>query len=210
MSGWVIPSSGDRRNTLGAPLNYLGHLFLSGHDPLTIVGNFMADEVKGRDFSRFPAGVQNGIRLHRAIDSFADEHAVLRAGRARVRAHAGRYAGVVMDLFNDHLLASQWDRWQTEPLPVFAQRMYALLTAHEEIMPQGIRYMFGFMKERDWLTNYATIEGIGRSLHGLSMRVPKGSVMSGAEVVLAEHIDEYRREFDIFLPEIIVHTQQYR
>lgn len=191
-------------------MNYLGHLYLSGNDPQVIVGNFMADDVKGRDLSRFPEGVQNGIRLHRAIDSFTDQHPSLRAGRARVREYAGRYAGVVMDLFYDHLLASHWSRWHAEPLPVFAQRMYAVIAANHDAMPEGIRYMFGFMKEQDWLMRYTTLEGIGRSLHGLSMRVPSGSVMSGAEVVLSEHIDEYRTEFDIFLPAISVHTSAWR
>ena len=127
-----------------------------------------------------------------------------------MREHAGRYAGVVMDLFYDHLLASQWERWHAEPLPVFAQRMYAFLKENEAAMPEGIRYMFGFMMQHDWLTNYATLEGIGRSLHGLSMRVPQGAPMSGAEVVLAEHIDEYRAEFAIFLPAISVHTSAWR
>ena len=121
-----------------------------------------------------------------------------------------RYAGVVMDLFYDHLLASQWSRWHPEPLPDFAQRMYALLNANQALMPEGTRYMLSFMVGRNWLTNYASIEGIGRSLHGLSMRVPSGSPMSGAEAVLAEHIEAYRAEFDIFLPAIRVHTEAFR
>lgn len=195
---------------MGTGLNYLGHLFLSGTDPLTITGNFMADAVKGRDLSRFPEAVQRGIRLHRAIDSFMDMHDAVRSGRERARDHSGRYAGVVMDLFYDHLLASAWSRWHAEQLPDFAQRMYAVIAENDGLLPEETRFMFGFMRERDWLSNYATIEGIGRSLHGLSMRVPKGVVMSGAEAVLAEHMDDYRREFDIFLPEIIVHTEAFR
>lgn len=191
-------------------MNYLGHLFLSGNDPSVILGNFMADDIKGRDFSHLESGVQRGIRLHRAIDSFTDEHPAVRAGRARVRAHAGRYAGVVMDLFYDHLLASQWERWHGEQLPVFAQRMYALLQERAGGMPAGINHMLGFMVQRDWLTSYATLEGIGRALHGLSARVPEGAVMSGAEAVLAEFIDDYRAEFDIFLPAINVHTSEWR
>ena len=34
-------------------MNFLGHLYLSGTDPLVMVGNFMGDAVKGRDLSRF-------------------------------------------------------------------------------------------------------------------------------------------------------------
>jgi acyl carrier protein phosphodiesterase len=196
--------------TFGADMNYLGHLYLSGSDPLVVLGNFMGDAIKGRDLSRFPGRVEQGIRLHRAIDSFTDQHPSLSAGRERVRAHAGRYAGVVMDLFYDHLLASQWQRWHATELPDFAAAMYEVLAAQEAHMPAETRFLFGHMRSGDWLSNYATLEGVGRSLHGLSRRAPHGAAMSGAERVLADNLEAYRAEFDIFLPAITVHTSAWR
>ncbi|HRO99302.1 MAG TPA: ACP phosphodiesterase [Flavobacteriales bacterium] len=186
-------------------MNFLGHLYLAGQDPLAVVGNFMADAVKGRDLSRFPDAVQQGIRLHRAIDTFTDAHPAQRVGRDRLRPHAGRYSGVVMDLFFDHLLAVDWDRWHPEPLPDFAQRMYALLQEHAHLMPDRTQDMLPYMVRYDWLTSYATTEGLARALHGLSHRVPEGEVMRGAERVLLDHFDDYRNEFGIFLPELSVH-----
>lgn len=191
-------------------MNYLGHLHLSGTDPQVILGNFMADGVKGRDLSRHPVLVQQGIRLHRAIDSFTDGHPMLRCGRARVRAHAGRYAGVVMDVFYDHLLASRWPQWHDEPLAAFAQRTYALLDAHQAFMPGDIRLLFGVMRTRDWLTSYESLEGIGRTLHGLSRRALRGERMAGAEAVLAEHLPVYRAEFEVFFSEISAHAAEWR
>jgi acyl carrier protein phosphodiesterase len=188
-------------------MNFLGHLFLAGNEPLAIVGNFMADAVKGRDLSRFPVAIEQGVRRHRAIDSFTDEHPLQRAGRERVRAHAGRYAGVVMDLFYDHLLATEWSRWHAEPLADFAQRMYALLQEHEHLLPDRTRQMLPYMVRNDWLTSYASTEGLARALQGLSRRVPAGDVMQGAEQVLLEHMPTYRNEFGIFLPAISVHMQ---
>ncbi|MEO8588267.1 MAG: ACP phosphodiesterase [Flavobacteriales bacterium] len=186
-------------------MNFLGHLFLSGDEPLVITGNFMADAVKGRDLSRFHPDLQRGIRLHRAIDSFTDQHPANRTGRERVRTHAGRYSGVVMDLFYDHLLASRWSDRSKEPLPEFAQRMYTLLLDHGEHLPERTAHMLPFMVKHDWLTSYATLQGIGRALAGLAQRVPMGSPMVGAERVLAGHIDVYRSEFDVFLPDIQQH-----
>ena len=186
-------------------MNFLGHLFLSGDEPLVVVGNFMADAVKGRDLSRFHPDLQRGIRLHRAIDSFTDAHPANRTGRARVRTHAGRYSGVVMDLFYDHLLASRWSDRHPEPLPVFAQRMYTLLTDHSDHLPERTGRMLPFMVRGDWLSSYATIGGIGRALAGLAQRVPMGSPMIGAEHVLEEHIELYRAEFDAFLPDLQQH-----
>lgn len=191
-------------------MNFLGHLFLSGTEPLVIVGNFMADAVKGRDYTHLHPDLQRGIALHRAIDSFTDEHPANRTGRERVRTHAGRYSGVVMDLFYDHLLASRWSDRSPEPLPAFAQRMYALLLAHQHLLPQRTAQMLPYMVKNDWLTSYATLTGMGRALAGLASRVPMGTPMVGAERVLEAHIDAYRAEFDVFLPEIQQHTAPFR
>ncbi len=190
-------------------MNFLGHLFLSiDGPPLVIVGNFMADAVKGRDLSRFHPELEHGIRLHRAIDTFTDQHPMQRIGRDRVRKYAGRYSGVVMDLFYDHLLAAQWHHWHTEPLPVFAQHMYKLLHTHHALLPERTRAMLPYMVQGDWLSSYATLAGIGRALNGLSQRAREGSVMAGAEQVLAAHMDSYRSEFNAFLSDIKEHLKQ--
>ena len=53
-------------------MNYLAHIYLSGGDPEVTVGNFMADAVKGKDYQNYSEGIQRGIILHRAIDTFTD------------------------------------------------------------------------------------------------------------------------------------------
>ncbi|MBK7946372.1 MAG: DUF479 domain-containing protein [Flavobacteriales bacterium] len=99
-------------------------------------------------------------------------------GREALRVHAGRYAPVVMDLFFDHLLARDWSRWHGEPLPSFAARMYDLLQVHEHLMPDRTRQMLPFMVSGDWLNSYASLEGLGRALGGLSRRVAAGADMA--------------------------------
>ena len=55
-------------------MNYLGHLVLSGQDDEVLLGNFMADAVKGSSYKMYSTGVQKGILLHRKIDDFTDKH----------------------------------------------------------------------------------------------------------------------------------------
>lgn len=191
-------------------MNFLGHLFLSGTETEVIVGNFMGDSVKGRNLSGFGPGIEQGLRLHRAIDSFTDTHPLVRKGRERVHGHAGRYASVVMDLFYDHLLARSWSLYHHEPLSDFAHRMYTLLESHKLLMPERTRYMLPYMVRYDWLSSYASLDGIARALYGLSQRVPAGAPMRGAEQVLAQHLESYAVEFTAFLPEVIEHTRIYR
>ena len=186
-------------------MNFLGHLLVSGNEPLTITGNFMADGVKGRDLSAYPEGLQRGIRMHRTIDSFTDNHPLSLKGRERLRAHCGKYAGVAMDLFYGHGIASRWSHYHPEPLHAFVQRMYALLTDHASLMPLRQQRMLPYMVQGDWLGSYATIEGIGRALAGLSRRVPGGEVLYGAETVLAAHLDEYLAETEAFVHDLREH-----
>jgi acyl carrier protein phosphodiesterase len=188
-------------------MNFLGHLYLSGNEPLVIVGNFMADAVKGSDLSAHHPDVVRGIRMHRAIDVFTDTHPLTRTGRLRTRSHAGRYAGVVLDLFYDHLLAVHWERWHAEPLAEFNLRMYGLLEAHREHLPPRTLAMLPYMVRHDWLGSYARVEGIGRALEGLAQRVPAGASMRGAERLLREHGDAYLAEFEAFLPEVEHHVR---
>ena len=191
-------------------MNFLGHFFLSGDDEQVTVGNFMADAVKGRDLSRFTEGLEQGIRLHRAIDSFTDSHPVQQQGRERAPAHAGRYASVVMDMYYDHILARYWEEFHPEPLAVFTQRMYRLLERNLQVMPLRTQRMVPYMIQGDWLTSYASLKGIGRALDGLSRRVPEGDAMRGSEVVLQEHLEIYTAEFKAFLPSIVQHTAPFR
>ncbi|MFZ1688075.1 MAG: ACP phosphodiesterase [Flavobacteriales bacterium] len=189
-------------------MNYLAHLHLSGNEPLVMVGNFMADAVKGRDLSAHHPEVEQGIRLHRRIDSFTDQHPITATGRHRVRAHCGKYAGVALDLFYDHLLASDWQSFRTEPLAAFAQRCYALLMRERHRMPLRTQGMLPYLVKGDWLTSYATIDGIGEALYGLSRRAKHAEALAGSEAVLHEHIDVYRAEFRTFLPELVEHIRE--
>ncbi len=189
-------------------MNYLGHLLVSGDDPLVITGNFMADAVKGRDLSTYAAGLQQGIRLHRRIDVYTDNHPITLTGRERLREHCGKYAGVALDVLYDHCIAATWNELHDEPLPRFTDRMYALLTANVQLMPERTRMMLPYMVRGNWLGTYATVEGVGRVLDGMSRRVPAGIRLRGAEHVLLQHYEEYIAECSSFLRDLRIHLQR--
>ncbi|UOQ71078.1 acyl carrier protein phosphodiesterase [Hymenobacter cellulosilyticus] len=168
-------------------MNFLAHLLLSGSPATTrdyedlVIGNFAAEAVRGRaQVQAYPATVQRGIHLHRFIDSFTDTHPVVRRTTARLReAGLGKWAGVVADVGYDHLLARDFsDFHPAEPLPAFAQRLYALLQARRAELPERLQHMFQYMRRDDWLTGYAQPEGLERALYGLSRRVPSGAVLA--------------------------------
>ena len=193
-------------------MNFLAHLLLSGPTQAThyadvLVGNFIADSVPGRQLENYPPAVQAGIRLHRAIDTFTDQHPVVRRSTQRLRAAGyGKYAGVISDMFLDHFLARHFAEFSPESLPDFARRVYALLHAREAEMPLRVQQMLAYMVRHNWLLGYAETEGIGRALGGLSRRASAGSGMETAATELLANYAAYEADFRAFFPQLQQHV----
>jgi acyl carrier protein phosphodiesterase len=193
---------------VAAIVNFLAHLFLSGAPAAptyadVLVGNFIADSVPGRQLENYPPAVQTGIRLHRAIDTFTDQHPVVRRSTQRLRAAGyGKYAGVISDMFLDHFLARSFPEFSTESLPAFTRRVYALLSARQAEMPARVQQFLPHMVQHNWLLGYAQTEGIRRALSGLSRRASAGSGMETAVEELERNYAEYEADFRAFFPQL--------
>lgn len=191
-------------------MNYLAHLYLSGTDTELLLGNFMADHLKGPERHQpQPLGIQKGIALHRHIDYFTDNHAVVAESKARVREQFGKYAPVIVDVFYDHFLAARWEVYHHESLAVFTQKSYQLLQTHEHRLPQGARHMLPYMIKYDWLNGYAVIPGLQRVMEGMSRRSRFASGMEKAPAFLEAHYEAFGVEFERFFPELQQSVRQF-
>jgi acyl carrier protein phosphodiesterase len=191
-------------------MNFLAHLYLAGPAAPApayaghLLGQFIADSVPGRQLERYPAEVQAGIRMHRAIDTFTDQHPVVRRSTARLRvAGAGKYAGVVSDMFYDHFLAANFGEFSAESLPAFTQRVYGVLASRTAEFPAPVQRFFPYLVQQNWLLGYAEIAGIERALQGLSRRASPGSGMETAGAELRRNYAAYEVDFRVFFPELL-------
>jgi len=184
-------------------MNYLAHMYLSGNDPELMIGNFIADAVKGRQLERYPERIQAGIRLHRAIDAYTDTHEVVVAGRERLRRYFHKYSGVVIDMYFDHFLASGWEDYSTEPLLDFTHRNYAILSRYYLLLPGRSRRILPHMIRRNLLVAYGSLEGLDHAFRGMARRTPFRSGMEDAVEVLKQEYDGLRAGFRSFFPELV-------
>ncbi|HEY4651390.1 MAG TPA: ACP phosphodiesterase [Pontibacter sp.] len=183
-------------------MNYLAHLYLSGNDEELLLGNFIADAVKGRQAANYSSGIARGIYLHRFIDSFTDRHPVVAESKARLREKYRKYAPVVADLYYDHFLAIQFESIAKETLQAYTRRMYRLINSHLPALPPKVQHFFPYMMNQNWLLGYAQIEGISRALTGLSRRTSFESNMETAGEELRRNYSLYQQEFEAFFPEL--------
>ncbi|MCY7350798.1 MAG: ACP phosphodiesterase [Cytophagaceae bacterium] len=187
-------------------MNYLAHTYLSGSDDELKLGNFLGDFVKGRVGKYTGLGVtervRQGIRLHRAIDSFTDQHPIFRRSKSRLVPRYGLLSGVIVDLFYDHFLAVDWAGFSPQPLPEFSRQFYELLHKNILRLPPEMHRMVEAMSTYNWLAEYARIKGVEQSLKGLAQRVPAASGIGTAGEELSRNYAEFQEDFREFFPEL--------
>ena len=181
-------------------MNYLAHIFLSGDEQDLMVGNFIADAVKGKQIDEYEEGIQQGIKLHRAIDTFTDSHAITKQSKQRLYDKYRHYAGVIVDIYYDHFLAQNWATYHASHLQEYTVEVYGILEDYNSILPDRIKYMLQYMVPQNWLLNYAHFEGIERVLTGMSNRTKFDSGMEYAINELKEHYSLFEQEFEAFFP----------
>jgi acyl carrier protein phosphodiesterase len=134
------------------------------------VGNLISDFVKGKKKFGYPPGIQNGIALHRAIDTFTDAHEATKKAKEFFRPHYRLYAGAFVDVVYDHFLAVDENEFTENLLMDFSQRVYATVDKYASWLPERFALMFPYMKEYNWLFNYKTRWGTEKSLGGVVRR----------------------------------------
>lgn len=189
-------------------MNYLAHIYLSGTDSDVILGNFMADGIKGKKYLAYPESIQKGILLHRFIDSYTDAHPTFKQSTKRLHSKYSHYSGVIVDIFYDHFLAKNFHEYSEVPLPEYVQNFYALLEDNYAILPERIQNMMPYMIADNWLESYATIEGIGRILYQMNRRTKNRSKMNFAILELETYYHQFESEFKSFFNELELQCEQ--
>ena len=179
-------------------MNFLAHLYLSGDDDDILIGNFIADSVKGSSIDKYPGKIREGIVLHRKIDQFTDEHPVVLKGKVRLRPKFHKYAPVIMDVFYDHFLAIHWDDYSSTPLSDFVNSIHKILEKNMDSFQERSKMMLPYMIGGKWLEGYSRLEGINRSLSGMARRAKFTSNMELATAELERDFDLYEEEFKEF------------
>lgn len=183
-------------------MNYLAHIFLSGTNPDVMIGNFMADSIKGSKYNSYPVEIQKGILLHRQIDTATDAHPAFRESTKRLNKNYGHYSGIIVDIFYDHFLAKNWSDYSDIPLADYIQTFYKLLRDNFELLPVNVQKMAPVMMQGNWLLIYAELEGIDRVLAGMNRRTKNRSGMDKAGQELKEFYTLFEADFRLVMKDL--------
>ena len=184
-------------------MNFLAHLFLSPNDSQKMIGNFVADAIKGKDIFNYSAKIQEGVQLHRRIDLYTDNHPIVTKSANLIKSDFNKYSSVVVDIYYDHFLTKHWNHFSQKPLHGFVIEFYKLLMENFDNLPPKTRKITPFLIGYNWLENYDSFISLNQVFRGMSMRTNFNSRMENGVDVLKKNYTEIENDFLDFFPDLI-------
>ncbi len=173
-----------------------------------MLGNFLGDFVKGRQYLSLPEELQHGVLLHRKIDQFTDQHPFVSRLASTFPKHLRRMAGVALDIYFDHLLVQHWQRFNQVPLQDLLSEFYLELESCEiqDIKRyQGVRA--SLVKHR-WLADYQEPETCLQAFYAIERRLNhRVSFAEGAWKHIANELADEFEAFPVFYRELVDFVQ---
>jgi len=188
-------------------MNFLAHLYLSGDSDEIKLGNFIADYVKGKKYLEYPEQVALGIKIHRSIDFFTDQHPNVLACNRLLRANYGKYAGVITDVFFDHFLASRWNEYSVVTLRQFSKHAHAIFLSNFGVLPFRVKQFLPFLIQHKRLESYAQVENIRPALDIMARRTSLPDHGKWAMEVLNQEYEQFESLFRSFFSEMIEYVE---
>lgn len=183
-------------------MNFLAHAYLSFNDPDILVGNIIADFVKGKQIDSYPNQIKRGIIVHREIDNFTDNFPLNIETKSVFSKLVGKYNASFLDVSFDYFLANDISRQPLGGWQKFAENCYKAIEERAIVLPAKFCSMFMYMKSENWLYNYQYKWMIQRSFERLQRRAKFLSEDINVFTIFEENQIEIQNCYDIFFPKL--------
>lgn len=184
-------------------MNYLGHIYLSNDNHDLMYANLYGDFVKGTQISHLPLIIQQGIRLHRMIDSYTDQHSGVRELARSLYDFLPKVSGIAIDLYFDHLLAKHWSKFHAHDFVDYLDSFYNHQPDLWEEYHSKFRDFISIMRLRKWLNHYDGFIGLTKMCHGVSAKLSFENKLSNAPNVFEEKETHIISCFEEFMSDVI-------
>ena len=188
-------------------MNVLAHIYLSGDSDEIIIGNYLGDYVKGKDYLNYPDQIRKGIIIHRHIDAFTDRHPVVHRSKLYFTRKYHKYSGVVTDILYDHFLTKEWNLFSRKPIESVTYNFYMAMVNNFEILPAKVKEMIPSFIINNWIESYQTIGGIRRVLKTLSRTTSLPNETRFAIRELKKNYGALEDDFLEFFPQLIDYVE---
>ncbi len=192
-------------------MNYLAHILLAGPQQEAKLGAILGDFVKGPLDACASPVVATEIAMHRSIDVYTDAHEVVREAKLAFAPGRRRYAGILLDVFYDHVLSVRWPAYCALPIDQFIRDFYDGLVAQRHLCPPAFQDIADKMIAQDWLGSYTQLAGVKSAVDRISLRLKSnGERLRDCWTDLERNHDLLVAGFDAFFPQLVAFVERQR
>ncbi len=185
-------------------MNFLAHLHLAKLADSSLLGNILADFVRGNPDELYPPHIVSGIRMHRRVDSMTDRLPEVKQAQRLFRPEYRRVSAITLDVVWDHFLSLNWDRIEPQiALKDFLQLSANDITPHLPDMPERFQNINRYLWSERWMERYAELPFIGKVLNGMAQRRPKLAALADSFVDVENNYDALEILFWQFYPNMM-------
>lgn len=192
-------------------MNFLAHLHLAQLADSSLLGNLMADFVRGNPHQHWPTPVADGILMHRRLDVMTDSLPEVREARQLFRPETYRVAPITLDVIWDHFLARHWTTFHTtQSLAQFSAIAEKEIMSQLASTPDEFKSLNAVMWRERWFEHYAQPARLERVLHGMASRRPRLVALRDSYQDFVDHYPALETLFFQFYPRLmaLAHTRQ--
>jgi len=194
-------------------MNFLAHLHIASTTQTSFLGNFLGDFVKGNPDTQFTEKTVQGIRLHRFVDSYTDQHEIIRSLKPLFPKPLRRFSPITLDMFWDHCLAKHWLDFNSISLADFCQQTQQQIEVESQLennaLPLRFEKVSRLMWQQRWLESYSKIENINYGLQRMALRSPRMGPLANTGQSLLEHYDLLSEQFFLLYPDLLNKTAEF-
>ncbi len=184
-------------------MNYLAHAFLSNNNTDLLIGNFIADHLRGNNFDNYSSEVKNGIILHRNIDTFTDNHPNFKLAKRIFYDGFEKHSGILIDIYFDYFLAKNFNHYSSVSLEEFCKNTYNIYQQHQAILPKTSANFLNYVMQNNIYQAYSNLQGIEKVLFHLSHRIKHNIWLNQSVIIFKNNEQELYQHFKILFSDAI-------
>ncbi|MDP6377965.1 MAG: ACP phosphodiesterase [Pseudomonadales bacterium] len=197
-------------------MNFLAHCLIAANaselpeqQAGLIAGGLLGDFIKGPIPQHWPLPAQFGIRLHRRIDAYSNQHKGVRRSSSRFPPQLRRFAPVFVDVIADHLLTLDWARQYPQPIDKFSQHCYRLADDHRHLLAAEHARYLDWLVQNDLLGGYGNPEIVERGLKSITRRLKRSELDPDLFETLPNLMPQLAEDFASYFPDLITHAREF-
>lgn len=185
-------------------MNFLAHLHLASLADSSLLGNLLADFVRGDPTPIYSAEIVSGIRMHRRVDVMTDTQPDVKIARGFFSPEYRRVAPITLDVLWDHFLSRHWDRLETHiTLNDFIEKSRNEIEPQLPTMPERFQDLNAYLWPERWMERYAELPFIGQVLGKMAIRRPKLAALAGSFNDVEQNYAALEKQFWQFYPQMM-------